>query len=217
MFVEDIVIRKCAACGAAIEYDTMMGCSQSRDYWTDGHVPCSLVADWPVMSFVKCPLCAALMWIDELKASKRASLVLSGDRSFIYPTTHELLAVLEKGVDDPVKYRHLRIQVWRGGNDARRKGKNLPLEPFEIDNLQALLGLLDTNIPEDKLVTAEVLRELGRFDQALEVLGHAFEDRYAGEVETLIALAMKKDPFVARMRHRTPHIPGMVVLKCRNS
>jgi hypothetical protein len=47
--------------------------------------------------------------------------------------------------------------------------------------MEKLLGLLDRTNPNDQIMAAEILRQLGRFDEALEVLKKLDRDDY-GEV-----------------------------------
>ena len=69
------------------------------------------------------------------------------------------------------------------------------LSPEQEENLQKLLALLDLAIPEERLMRADVLRELGAFDDCLATLKHKFRAGYDSTVRTIASLAK------ARRRH----------------
>jgi len=61
-------------------------------------------------------------------------------------------------------------------NDANRRGRKnfkglyIKLKPEKVENLEKLNGLLRTEDNYEKLIKIEVLRELGRFGEALQIL-----------------------------------------------
>ena len=63
------------------------------------------------------------------------------------------------------------------GNDPRREaGQPIPLNSFETQNLEAFLALLDETEDNDRIMKAEVLRELGAFDEVQNLLNTEFDD-----------------------------------------
>lgn len=68
----------------------------------------------------------------------------------------------------------LRLQAWWAGNDAFRDGAGwlafAGRGPDERENAAMLLELLDPEVGDEGLLRAELLRELGRFGEALTQL-----------------------------------------------
>jgi len=60
-----------------------------------------------------------------------------------------------------------------------------------------LLQLLDTIDPRDSIMKAEILRELGQFDECLKQLAEPFNERYVRAVDTIRELARDKKRNVA--------------------
>jgi hypothetical protein len=87
--------------------------------------------------------------------------------------------------------KYIRIRAWWSFNSAYRgdpiKDFNLPSE--QEANLRRLLQLLDTNDPDTSITRAEILRELGQFDECLNELDQAFDDAYSRVVDSIKRLA----------------------------
>ena len=91
--------------------------------------------------------------------------------------------------------KDLRRQV---KDDAKRHrllaGANRSKEA--VGNLVRLAELLDTGDPSQRLMRAEVLRELGRFAEAMTLLREKFPDGYSARAVHLRRLIRKKDTVV---------------------
>jgi hypothetical protein len=102
--------------------------------------------------------------------------------------------------------QRLRIRLWHSLNDRRRDAANESARALQGDvqelfvrNLEALVPLLDENEPSERLMKAEALREMGRFDEALRLLVQ-IEGDLAQWAPQLRALAMRKDVCVTKLR-----------------
>lgn len=99
-----------------------------------------------------------------------------------------------------LRERYLRVRAWWAGNDKRRQGKSQSkLSVRERENLGALSQLLDEDEPQDRVMKAEIKRELGKFDEAVSILSGSIEGKVAVAAETIRKLAMKEDSLVARI------------------
>ena len=67
------------------------------------------------------------------------------------------------------------------------------------NNLAALHTLLDENDPERRIMKAEVARERGLFDEALELLQVDFSDRFKRAVDLIGMLCKKQSVLVAKL------------------
>jgi hypothetical protein len=101
---------------------------------------------------------------------------------------------------------YLRIQVWWAANDAVR---NPPTEgaitnPFlpgarARDNLEHLVELLDPDKPDERLMKAEALRELGRFEEAQHTLQATLPEQMREAVRWIRALVDQREVLVKEM------------------
>jgi hypothetical protein len=75
---------------------------------------------------------------------------------------------------------HLRFNTWHLTNHRFRRnaGKAPDITEFETENMARLLELLGEK-PHEQLYRSEILRNLGRFEESLEVLDAITEERLA--------------------------------------
>jgi hypothetical protein len=125
-------------------------------------------------------------------------------------TESEYYEALDSGVaTTPDRERLLRLLAWQRRNDAFRStffdraahsaGKRAVAQPPERSarlNLERLLSLLDSE-EAGRLMRAEVLRQLGRFDEAIDVLTTVSAPKHATVVGLLMRLCEAKDVTVA--------------------
>ena len=67
------------------------------------------------------------------------------------------------------------------------------LQTDEKANLLALLDLLPPDSDAEILLRAEILRELGRFDEAAQSLDHDFAIDFAARAEQIMQAAERED------------------------
>ena len=96
----------------------------------------------------------------------------------------------------------LRIEAWQAGNDRLRlprespvyKPHSTPVHSAEAKaNLERLAEMLDINDANEKILKAEVKRELGLFDKAVELLNVTFPIQYQTIVDFIRFIAEHHD------------------------
>jgi len=199
------IIMKCSTCSEYIEQSRIIsGNTFGAKIWTDGWRDAPMMPDQP--SLVKCPHCGSLLWIDELEKLGETEQwsggsEFKGSKPYHVPDSEAYMRLLKERTHNPEKEIYLRLRAWWAGNDARREtDQKMPLSEEEIGNLQAVSDLLDEQDPNDRLMKAEIMRELGRFDEAKRLLDHPFDDEYVQAFEIISDLVAQKNPFVAEMR-----------------
>lgn len=96
--------------------------------------------------------------------------------SLLEPAAEEYLEMLDCNLKIEAggnREKIIRISAWRKFNDSfRDEAKESPIKwtPKFKENAHALLQLLSTNDTDDLLLKVELLRELGRFQEALKHL-----------------------------------------------
>lgn len=188
------VIRECPKCKALIEEPTWeSGNTFGARFWTDGKCEAPMLPDYP--SFVKCKDCKHLFWIDEAKKVKtedNGAELLALDYMEPSESDYYKAASTEK---DKTKLVYLRIRAWRAWNDQWRKQPTVTvakLSPEAKSNMNALSALLNESKPEERLLKAEVARELGQFDQCRKLLKYKFSKNLADTASFIDSLAGKK-------------------------
>jgi predicted Zn-dependent protease len=105
------------------------------------------------------------------------------------PKEDDFYKAIDEGLSEKKQEeKNLRLTAWWQSNDRCRGGfsllgkkKKFPAPEEREKNMEKLLGLLDKTNPNDQIMAAEILRQLGKFDEALEVLKTLDRDDY-GEV-----------------------------------
>jgi hypothetical protein len=198
-------IKECAHCQGRIAEATIgSGNTFGAKFWSDGKMEAPMLPDHPRLA--KCPYCKAFVWLDDLKEAGRVEPFddtpeqFKGARPYARLTLKDFHAFLKRGGLDAGKEHHARIRAWWSGNDARRKGKaDKPLSAEEKKNLNALLPLVGRTANE-RIMKAEIHRELGEFDQALELLARPFGTKLHQAVAIIRTLAENRHSAVAEMK-----------------
>ena len=158
---------------------------------------------------VKCQHCGSLVWIDEQMqvgeidpwGSETDNRNRFPDaRPGSTPTLQDYANVLNVGESDTNKERYVRLRAWWAGNDLRREsGQSTPFDSFETQNLRAFLTLLDEADDNDRIMKAEVLRELGDFNEAEKLLATEYDDELKQAVSMIRELNQKRIATVTEM------------------
>lgn len=99
---------------------------------------------------------------------------------------------------DLKKERYIRMRFWWEANDPFRRGTvAAPAAADYQENLQRFIGLLDIkNYGGNRLMAAEVARQMGDFTKAEELLNCEFPAELVSAVERIRSLASQKDTLV---------------------
>ena len=78
------------------------------------------------------------------------------------------------------KELYVRVWAWRSANDSWRRVPNATpaFSKDQVKNLKALSDMLDETEPNQRILQAEIARELCEFDQYLRLLFQDFDERY---------------------------------------
>ncbi|KPF60018.1 hypothetical protein D621_02750 [beta proteobacterium AAP51] len=134
---------------------------------------------------LECVVCQKPFWrngaevVAEVRAWSDVALPL-GCRDAPYliePGEEGYLGALERLIaEHPDEERLLRLHAWWKGNDHHRSPSTKHQLAGEStsarreSNMEALMRQIEPGTPDSTLMRAELLRELGRFDDALQLL-----------------------------------------------
>lgn len=201
----------CPHCSGLAKYKTLLsGNNFGARIWTDGKQIAPMLLEPP--SVVKCRSCATFFWLADAKDVGTIPSGGSVDPAWLVaeevrePTEEEFYQAIDNGLAaDSVQEKELRILAWQRRNDASRHptkqiGGALTITPMFNGNLQALARLLDNENDDDRLLKAELLRELGEFEPAKQILSGVYSDRFATIVRQLRLLCDAGDVGVRELQ-----------------
>jgi hypothetical protein len=203
MMLGPTVIRKCSVCSKPIKQNTILsGNTFGAKFWTDGKREAPMLPDQPWL--VLCPHCHTSLWINELQSLGESDLWCEFNGKFRDALHYDPLslddyfALLEQGIDESRKEQYVRLRAWWAGNDLRRNQAMdiMPMSVREASNLAIFATMLDESDANERVMKAEVLRELSRFDEAKKLLATLADEP---AVEIIRSLIDKDDPYVRQI------------------
>ena len=191
-------IKGCPKCSCRIaEGSLLSGNNFGEVLWSDG------MNDAPMLpnlgQLVLCPDCSTFLWLADLDQVDSPKIFgsLEGAKWPIIPTFSDYVDYLSSNKLKPERERGTRILAWWAGNHPRRRGspkKHRPsLTEEEIWNLACLDQMLAPSVENERIMKAEIQRELSNFDVALGFLSQSSRTRTEQVIEEL---CKKCDPFV---------------------
>lgn len=203
--VEQLRCRRCQ--GVFVHAETASHNTFDADFFTDGYIDGPMYD--PGSALVGCPHCEVFAWRDTFEYVPSESDVDSSEdlADNGLPWARPVTGVVYQAAVDaslaraPDEEIYLRKQTWWHGNNRRRLsyGNPKPLTEIEQRNLLRLLELIPSVEADDRILRAEVSRELGDFDACLGELAGIDSEGYGHAVQVISNLAKAKQPYVARI------------------
>ncbi len=182
----DEVYKQCPQCGAPIKLSPMPSPDALRGtLWSDGHLEHSDLGEPPILG--RCRACQSIGCLAELPVMEASPQLAPGiDHSFLPLTADDYAVLLENLQDISLQFHaYLRLRYWQLNNHSRRGIDHpAPMTDVERANLRELLNLLGDG-DADRLITAEILRQLEEFDAAETVLARRFSDQVSPVAQRL--------------------------------
>lgn len=198
------IIRRCPSCEGSIRQRTLAsGNTFGARLWTDGKMDAPMLLSYPPL--VRCPHCGTLLWLpaaDEIGTEPPGQAETPGIEDPPDPTEQDLLEASRTppvGAQDEEVF--IRIEAWHAANDPRRQDghADVRLSSESIANMEALSQLLDQENPEQRIMKAELAREMGLFDETERLLDFPFEEDLVPTVGFIRRLALEQDRSVAEI------------------
>ena len=200
------LIVKAPGCQSPVKVSTLAsGNTFGAVFWTDGKCEAPMLPDESRLR--KHPTEGILFWADECEEIGTIPFDCGRNQAERWkdvpydeePSEQDLFSALETGIaDTDEKIRYLRIRLWWAGNDPIRESGAGTLTESHLDNLSRLAMLLVENDPEQRLMKAEVFRELGHFEIAGERLVTDLPAELQAAAEFIGQLCHIQDAQVAR-------------------
>lgn len=206
MIPGESIIRRCPSCGGSIRQRTLVsGNTFGARLWTDGKMDAPMLPRYPPL--VRCPHCAALLWLpaaEEVGTEHPGEAGTPGVEDPPTPTVKDLLEASRTppaGAQDEEVF--IRIEAWHAANDPQRRDPRAdpPRSTESEANMEALSRLLDPKEPEQRIMKAELHRELGLFDEAERLLDFPFDEDLAPAARFIGKLTLEQDRRVTEVVH----------------
>ena len=192
-YLPAFIIRECPHCRAhVVEEQMISGNTIGAVLYTDGKREAKMMPDHPAL--VKCPVCGGLFWVEEAEEVDSGFEAAEGKPKVLAPSEKELVAYLASETLPKEKEIYLRMRAWWAANDAWRGVPNSKpaFSKAQVKNLDALAVLLDESEPNQRILKAEIARELGDFGECLLLLSYQFDKGYGQAVGFIKKLAEEK-------------------------
>ncbi len=191
-------IIQCPYCQNQFRQRTLMsGNTFGATFWTDGKREAPMLPDSVVVAF--CVECGNYFWVEDAELIDKVPPDVNE-----YPEVElleeltleqyiEALEIMEVANDEDTFY--LLRQIWWKYNDYYRSDEQVEI-PQNIEKrmpilLNKLLDILDEENDDHLMLKGELLRELGKFEEALETLNKMKDPEYDDAKEYIIELADK--------------------------
>lgn len=155
--------------------------------WTDGYRFAPMLPEFPAIT--RCREDGPIFWVSSATQVGELSpweSSASAPKAWVeapvvqHLSGEALLQAIAQGLGDtPERLAYLRLRAWWAANRGRHAAE-VPGEPVTVSdfpagsadraNLEALAGALDEQVPHQRLLKAEALRELARFEEAERLL-----------------------------------------------
>jgi hypothetical protein len=191
-YMPAFVIRECPHCRAhVVEEQMISGNTIGAMLYTDGKREAKMLPDHPAL--VRCPACSGLFWVEEAEEVDSGFDAVKGKQQVMAPNGQELLAYLAGQTLPKEKEIYLRMRAWWAANDTWRWVPNSKpaFSKAQVKNLDALAALFDGSEPNQRILKAEIAREMGRFEECLLLLSYQFEEGYDWAVGFIKSLAQE--------------------------
>jgi hypothetical protein len=203
------LIYQCPVCkGLLAKGSLMSGNTFGGTFYSDGRFFAPMMPQFPQIS--RCAECGFIFWLNEKNLHTTIDwndpdfdrFGKVPDAEFLHLEDYIQL-IQHKFYTDSEEESFLRFEVWRGFNDRTRAKKSLWNSETEQlswkENLERLIALTDAKFEEENLTLAELHRNLGRFDKALEILSRIKDKRNKETVQKLSAECRKKNTEVIEL------------------
>jgi hypothetical protein len=215
----------CPHCGGLAKYRTWLsGTSFGEIAWSDGKREYLGMMPPSLPAVGRCRHCPQCFWLAEARKvgtipfrsgeDRQSDPTWAAAQEVEEPSEEEYYLALQGGLAKGLQQeKTLRILAWWRRNDGLRyhpAGGAATSGAFRR-NLEALVGLLEERGESDRLLKAEVLRELGEFDAAKGLLGRAGSAQYRSAARQLRDLCDRGDRLVRQLSFEESQDVGALI------
>ena len=211
-----IELKQCPDCDCKFTVWAVASCNTfGAKFYTDGFVDGPMYDEGGAL--LTCPVCNRYYWEEDVHTLESMLSHQCSDDSELrsFPSAglvrgRQYEDVLHQALwKNEAQEKYIRIRAWWSFNSAYRDHatEEFALSPEQETNLLRLLQLLSTKNSNESVIKAEVLRELGQFEECLKQLDQSFADRHLPTVDAIKKLANSKKRHVGTVERPTNIAP----------
>ena len=180
-------------------------------FYSDFSVNISKNCVWPRIA--KCRECDTISWLRNLNRVKPKVVydesLVADIKDVGYLDLEDYFTVLSSGiVENETDEVLVRRNIWWLYNDRVKLGKPIYKDKDDLkrwtNNIEHYLRLLETTGIVDKVVIAEINRNLGEFDNCISILNSIEDDQWLEYRKRLIAECERKNRWVVEIKRTGP-------------
>jgi hypothetical protein len=199
-------VYQCPQCQNLLTRDSLASGNTFHSTWySDGKLIAPMLPDFP--NLTKCKKCNHLFWLNKLK---EIGTFYFGDNGMLdwqnadeaeFLSLDDYFRAIELGVtEDKGEEGFVRQQIWWSFNDRVREHRNIfndeAEESLYITNCMAFIELLNSANENEKMLIAEVYRNMGNFAKCLELINNIRDNELNWIVVKLRSECEKKNRWV---------------------
>ena len=176
--------------------------------FSDGKRIAPMLPEFPDLT--KCKKCDTIFWLSKLKEigsydldDKMSSNWEHEDYADFLDIEDYFKALNDNLAENMQEELFIRKRIWRAYNDRIRNGKNLFIDENDEmkwrENCNKLLSLFDQSDLNQKIMTAELHRNLGDFDNCINLINSIDKDDLNWIKEKIINECTRKNKWVIEL------------------
>ncbi len=202
-------VYKCPRCGNLLTVGSILsGNTIGAKIYSDGKRIAPMLPDFPDLT--KCKKCETIFWLSKLRkigryewGDKMNSKWAKADEANFLGIDDYFRALSENVAENVEEELFIRNQVWWAYNDRKRDNKSLFTDEHDQlmwwENCHKLISLLDQADLEQKIMTAEIYRNLGEFDTCIRIIQSIDNDDLKWLKEKFMHECDQKNTYVIRL------------------
>lgn len=173
-------VYKCPNCGNLVTKSSLLsGNTFGAKRFSDGKSFATMLPGYP--GITKCKKCDTIFWLNELNEIGIYDWTDDSNSEWVNADKAEFLEIedyysaINNGIaENKEEELMIRKQIWWAYNDKSRKGLEIFNDENDelrwIENVKKLKTLLDQSDINQKIMIAEIHRNLGEFDQCVRII-----------------------------------------------
>ena len=200
-------IYQCPKCSNLLRKGSLWsGNTYGGELYSDGKIVAPMLPEFP--NLTKCKKCDEILWLSDMEQlgtdeNTKPEWEIADQVEFL--GVPDLLRFLEwdSVKNNAEKEEYVRFHIWQTFNDRIREKSQIFIQKSEEvlwkQNCQRLIELCDTTVINQKIMVAELYRNLEDFDTCVDILDSVDDKSYDWVVEKLRIECENMNRYVVRL------------------
>lgn len=208
-------IYQCPHCGNFLARESLIsGNTVDAKFYSDGRRIAPMLPRFP--NLVKCKKCNNFLWLNKMKEVGTRDRWKSQDSEWQNVSRVAFLGIddyfgaLECGMaSDKMDEIYIRGEIWWAYNDRLRKGEKIFISERDQqrwrENCIQLMKLFDDSNEQQRLIIAEINRNLGNFEECENIMSTINDDDLKWVKEKILSECLKRNQWVIQLNDNNLH------------